>query len=44
VYNENEITIFFFDFDNCGNGFINFVFGYFLQTIIFSESDKNEYE
>ena len=42
VTNENEITI--FDFDFCGNGWYILDVGYFCKQLFFIESDKKQYE
>lgn len=42
VLNENEITI--FDFDFCGNGWQVLDVGYFCKQLFFIESDKEQYE
>lgn len=42
VVNENEITI--FDFDFCGNGWQILDIGYFCKQLFFIESDKKQYE
>lgn len=42
VNKKDEIT--FFDFDNCGNGFLILDVGYFCKQLFYIESDKNESE
>ena len=42
VLNENEITI--FDFDFCGNGWQILDIGYFCKQLFLIESDKKQYE
>lgn len=41
---QDDGTVTFFDFDNCGNGWLVLDVGYYCMQLFYTEPDKEEYE